>query len=643
MDVCPPPPTNIDEYLNWDKPTRECVWKKHIPDAVTPRYREQEAMRILKTGVWIFIKSMPVWIPPNYYFFLQNFTTGGQPPQFRIKRLKQIYYKLRVRNNPRALGTYTIKNRQDGETTMAMSDALWECAEGNMDYGAIGVQSKTRKTVTESCWRVYTMGWNSLDKWVKEDLFSDMSSGEMIAEKMKFMRPKTDTTAGRDILITYGASVHNAFDSMNNMRRCILDEVNKWEECSFYTTFLNYEKFIAPGRERKGLFDIFSSPSDTSGKHNDEAYQFWKDSDPDNLTESGSTKSRVFRYVSDPLEGIEGYYDEFGDADADEIYTAIMQKRRDVPAEFRMAEIRANALNDEERFGSTDQQANWYNVNGLKERNIYLIGTRYKNIVTKEPCVIYGNLEHIDGYIDGDIEFRMAEIQKPDIKDARFQIAFLPQNKTPLPDIHYPPTYVESCLGIDPYDKRHTVGKSNSNGAMINWKFRDIHETGVVKAPTLLYSCRPSHPEIFYEDAIKAAIFNRSMVQVEDKNANIINHFYDRGYENWLLSKIGQPRESMLKGDSPSGGKKNAFLSEMIGLINAATNTPLKAGDPYQLELNWFKDLIDDLLKFNEKDTHTSDLTMAFGQSLLGAVKIAYTKIRERNNMTSNILDYLLN
>ena len=97
MDVCPMPPTDIREYINWDKPQDKCVWKKSIPDVITSRYKQQETIRVLRTGVWIIIKSMPVWLPPNYYYFLQYFTTGGKPPQFRLKRLKQIQRNRNLR------------------------------------------------------------------------------------------------------------------------------------------------------------------------------------------------------------------------------------------------------------------------------------------------------------------------------------------------------------------------------------------------------------------------------------------------------------------------------------------------------------------------------------------------------------------
>lgn len=645
-DVWQTPPSRMEEVINWDKPAKECVWKRVVPDVITERYKQQEVTRVLKTGVWIFIKEMPVWLPPSYYFFLQYFRLGSEYPEFRLKRLKHVYHKLRVRNNPRAIGTYTIKNRQDGETTISMSDCLWEVAFGNMDYGAIGMQSKTRDTVEKSCWRSVTIGWNGMEDWLKGILYPDFKSGDKIAEKMKFASAASGENKGRDVLLTYGPSTHNAFDSMNNMRRCVLDEVNKWEECSFYSTFLNYQKFIAPGATRKGLFDIFSSPADTAGKHNEEAFEFWKRSDPANLTDLGSTETRIFRYYSNPLEGIEGMYDEYGDADAEEIHAKILRDRKAIPKDKLMAEIRGLPLNEQEMFGSTDTASLWDNTKGISERSAYLAGTLVKNIKDNEPINIYGVHEWKDGVIDTEVVFRMADKNYFDLEDARVCYSYLPQNREPLRmkyDRPAPPAYVENCLGIDPYDKRHTSGNKLSNGAMVNQKFRDLYETGIVKCPTMIYSNRPTHPEIFYEDAIKAAVFNRSMVQVENLNSNIIDYFEDRGYIDWMLSKIGLPQNSLIKGDAPKGGGgKNAFLDEVIGLINAITNTPLLPTDQYLLEINWFQKLLDDILTFDRKDTHKNDLTMAWGQALIGAVKVMHKKMKQKHPEMGGILSYML-
>jgi hypothetical protein len=649
-----PTQADLDEYLDGDEiinlenyqkgNTDLCVWNNEPePAIITMEYIERELRRILRTGVWICIKEEICWIPPHYYFFLKYFKPLGEPMQFRLKRLKHVYQKMRVRNNAQRIGTYTIKNRQDGETTFVMCECLWEAAEGNMDRGSIGMQSKTGDTVQLSCWRTLTMGWNSIPIWLKRELFPDFTSGSAIAEKMKFMREAKGSDMGRDILIMWGNSVFNAFDSMNNMRKCVLDEVNKWKLASLMKTFINYEKFIAAGTSRKGLFDLFSSPSDENGKHNDEAKKLWDDS---KVRADGSTASRLEAIVSNPLDGIEGMYDQFGDADPDAIKDFIVKRRREKKGtEFEMEEIRAYPLTEEEMFGSFDGGGVWDNAEGMKERKIFLLNRVYKNPKTKEPVKVFGNLEREDGYVDGDVFFRQADVDHFDVAKARFCFSYLPkpEHKEPLRNIFMPPRVVQSVLGVDPYNLRHDPkdGKKKSLGGAVNYQFLDLYNTGISKTMTMIYLNRPHHQDIFHEDMLRAAIFNRSLVQVESRSDKLANYFEDRGYERWLLTEIGAGKDSKRKGDAPSSSGR--FLDEGAALLNAYMSLPAHAGDPYLLENVWFEEVLDDMLNnFNMKDTHKADLTMAFMQAMLGAIKILHKKHRKPSSLTGGILDYLL-
>lgn len=637
---------DTSNIINYDAHKRgdihECIWRKQLPTNIDSKWKEKEVIRILREGVWICIKDEILWLPPNYYFALQYGKAGEDDIEFRIKRLKHVYFKIRARNNARVIGTYTVKNRQDGETTMATCDAFWECLDGNMTNGQIGIQSKTRNDAFNPCWRSIQILWQGLPKWLKDFLCSDFASEGKIAEKMQFMREADEMgNGGRNIYLSYFPSVHNAMDGLNNMKKCILDEVNKWKECSFYDTFTNYKKFIMPGMERKGIFDIFSSPADINGRWNDEAFAFWKGSNPDDITDTGTTATRVWRYYSNPLEGIQGAYDKWGDADPELIYEHIMRERKNCKPEKLMGEVRGYPLNEEEMFGSFDASSMWDNHKGIAERKLYIIGRRFKDDATKEPVVVFGNLEWQGGVRDTDVDFRLFDGNKFDLLHARFCFSHLPQNKEPLKSPFIPPSYVENCLGIDPYNNRYGAknGKGSNAGA-VNQKFRDIAETGINKCPTMIYDCRPHHQDIFFEDMIKAAVFNRALAQYENRSDKLANYFEDRGYFAWLLPEIGATKTSNRKGDAPSG--KGKFLDEIIGIINVITNLPLTVDDPYLLLRNWFVDLLDDVLKFNPKDTEENHLTMAWGQALVGAAKIMYKKIRQKSHVNNAVLDYLL-
>lgn len=647
---------NMDEYEKGN--IDECYWKKHIPsigEINSPEFRKREAIRILKTGVWICIKEEICWIPPNLYFALQYCPAGSSDMQFRLKRLKHTYAKIRAIKNEGCLGILTIKNRGDGQTTAEITDGFWNCLDGNIEIGQVGVQSKTREDGKNPCWLYSKTIWQTLPMWIKNDLCSDFQSEGSMEEKMLWSRQADENAAkkGRNVLFTFYPS-GTPMDGKHDVKWCLLDEVCKWEECSFYDVFTNYSKFIMPGFDRRGMFSMFSSPADKPCKSNEEVYKLWKDSNPAEIQElTGTTKSRIHRYYSNPLDGIAGSYDKYGDADPERIYSKIMVDRRSKPKDKLFAEVRGYPLNEAEMFESSDVESIWTNKKGIEARKIYLMGARFKDEKTKEPTVVWGNLVWRDGIQDTDVDFRLSDKEDFDVDEARFCISYMPANKETLKygDIismgenigqrPLPPIVPQGCLGIDPFAKRY-AGKTFSNGAMVNHLFLDLYNTGIVKCPSLIYLARPTHIEIFNEDAIKAAVFCRSMVQPESINDKIIDYFESRGYIDWMLSKIGQPKNSLQKGDAPSGGK-NAFLDEIISLIDAVTNTPLIETDQYLLELNWFYHLLDDVSKFNKADTHKSDLTMAWGQSLIGCVKMLYKRKRTPSKLSGGVLDYLLN
>lgn len=656
-DILPPIPDDYTQIINSeiDDPLEQ-VWQvQEFPDFITTDFLTREVNRV-KQGVWILIKGVLMWLPPNYYQFLQYGNAGGEAPQFRIKRLKALYAKIKVRKDPRFVGTYNIKNRQDGDTTMNMSDALWEIISGELNNGMIGIQSKSLSDAKNPCWFNLKMQWNGYPSFFKNELYSHFVSGNNIEEKLQFSEPPDPNNPkdkGKNVIITYGPSTHNAFDGKNNMRRCILDEINKWQLCSSATTITNYMKFIMPGKQRKGLFDIFSSPADTNGKHNDEAYQLWLDSNPDEIQSTGSTKSRILRYYSNPLEGIEGFYDKFGDADPQEIYEHIMRERNNKPKDQLMAEVRGFPLpkkgtmepDEEQLFGSSDTEHIWINVEGLKARKLEL-----SKPLVKATKVVYGNYIWPQNIQDSGIpEWVTADKMNFDEFDARFCITDIMSDKIELADLREPPKYVEECLGVDPFNLRYKTKNviTGSLGAGISWKFRDILQTGKNDYPTLTYLSRPQHGETFFEDMIKAAVARRAMVQYENSNDKMENYFEDRKFDSWLIDSINaKPIEvngefKIRKGDAPSGKGATAFMNEGINLINGVINVPITPDKPYHLEWFNFEEVIDDLLSFNKENTQQNHFTMALIQALLGKTKLMFQKKRKKSNVNNAMLDYL--
>jgi hypothetical protein len=268
----------------------------------------------------------------------------------------------------------------------------------------------------------------------------------------------------------------------------------------------------------------------------------------------------VYRIYSNPLDGIEGFYDQFGDADPQEIYEHITTERENTSKEKLMAEIRAFPLpiigtdkpNEEELFGATDTSNIWINFQGIKDRHA-------KVSKEKAALVVYGNLDWPNNNPHtGEPVFRPADKMHFDEYDARFCLSDTESPRIELADIKEPPKYVEECLGVDPFNLRYKTKNvvTGSLGAGISWKFRDLLQTGKVNYPTLSYLSRPTHENVFFEDMIKAAIYRRAKVQYENSNDKMENYFEDNGFGEWMIPSLNaKPVEvngeyKIRKGDS---------------------------------------------------------------------------------------------
>lgn len=646
--ILPVMPASEKDVLNYQHAGRgdydKCVWKREVPKEITGAYMEQEVERVLRDGVWAFIKDEIVWLAPNYYFALQYGRAGADDIQFRVKRLKHTYFKIESLTDKFCRGTLTLKNRADGETTMAVTDGFWRCLYGNMDVGQVAIQSKTRSDAQTPCWAYVQNLWQNLPLWFKKKLCPDFASDGAIAEKMQWLSNADENTGkkGRNVLYKYYPSGHNAMDGQHNLKDCILDEICKWKECDFAPTLNNYTRFIMPGLERRGFFDMFSSPADFECKSNDQVAKLWDKSDPENIQPNGSTESQIRRFHSDPLEGMQGTYDKWGDSDANVNYEEIMRTRRAAEPEDYLGVVRGNPLNRAEMFESAEDGRTWDNYEGIKKRATFVSFARFKNEQTKEIKGQYGILEWDKGREDTEVFFRASDKQKFDNETARFFITHQPVNRVELKDVFTPPRIITDVLGVDPYGTRHPKGKSPSKGGAINYKFADLGDN-LIDVPTLAYLARPYNEKIFYEDMIMAAVFNRAMIQYENITPGISEYIIDRGYKDWLLASLGEKQGSIFTGDGPKGGSgKNTLLDKMLLLINSFTNKPISLDQVCLLENVWIYELLEDLLAFNPNDTHKSDLSMAFGMSLIGAGKLLRRPPKKQSTFNNKVMSYMI-
>ena len=645
------PPSH--EIINFNADIEDAVWNRQVPEKLNMNFFDLEKKR-LRQGAFIVIKDTLLWIPPNYYHFLENGIAGTGRPEFRLKELKNSYYKLWVRANPHATGTFDIKNRQDGRTTRVVSDSLFEMQDGVNNHGQINIQSKTNADAERPCWSTVKSQWLNYPKWLKDLLYSDFSSGNNIETQLKFTREEREIrnlrgeqiiVPSRNLFMSYYPAVFNAQDGSSNVLKCVVDEFCKWITCSPAKFLTNSRQFMQVGATRKGLYEIFSSPADFNHKYVDDVFKIWENSDPDKLDEFGTTQSGLFRYHSNPLDGIEGYYDKYGDVDPTKIYDRIMYLRKKATKDEELGEIRANPLNQSEMFGSYDNNLYWDNIKGIIKRKLFVVNTIYKDEVTLEPKYQWGNLEMVPSRNgeQPEVYFRPNETNEFDMKTGRFCFSELPDG-TFLNENTEPPAFIESVIGVDPYHlgKTGKLLSRRSQAGVVGWKFRSLGVENFVPRPTFFYNCRPPHIHTFFWDMIMAAIYTKSMVQYEKTSDEMERFFDENGYGEWILNSSTSRRSKQYKTRTEIGrGKKGgAFMVDVKSLVNILTNLPINPDHPYILDKFWFEQLLQQLIDFNEDDTSKFDLVMGLFQAVYGATKIVTVKGPQTSDMGKMMLNY---
>lgn len=636
----PEPPQFESEVLFFDKKKEDQYWQRPtIPDWVIKREKGlvatedwwiKEFADCFDNGKWMMNNGDLIWLPPAYYFFLKWWKIPRYGfPEYRKKRLKQYYLKHKIRHEKDWIGSLNIKNRRDGETVSAMCDNVHGAIPSLT--GFFGIQSKTGEDAKDVCWRSLMYGLKRLHKrfitnedggliWTGSTDPSKTLNFKKEASKKSLIYTSSDAESEdeeQETILTWRATVSNAWDG-REMKEITIDEFAKWEEDSALQAFYTNVDCVLQGEERVGFINMFSSPAEKDGRWNTEAKQLWDLSNPAKVDPNTNvSSSRLYRWFSDPLDGVHSLYDKYGNADPDRVYEYIMRRRNAASGDRKMIEIRKHPLDEEEAFGSFDVTADWSNVDGIKARKIYLLGKPKKE--NGESGIVIGRLDWIDNIPDTDVIFRPAP---PDIiavnEHYRFAQSHFVSNKPSIDRVKKPPKNVDSVLGVDNYDYRRVQGTDPSKGAAIQYKFRDSFGTGIRSIFPMSYVGRPARPSIFYEDMIKFAIYSRSLVQTENKNRNMIDYFEDRGYFDWLLPKDLKGNQEM-KGNAPSG--MGGFLDDGCALIDSIFSF-YPEGEFYPLQDFWHYDWLDETLRFDAKNTHKFDRFMAMLQSVHGAQKL---------------------
>lgn len=632
----PEPPSDEKLIWNHDKPIEEQYWQRPpIPVdfaqwnmARQQKWIEEETIRCFFDGVHIYIKGEVVWLPPAYYFTLRWWLTKDGYFEFRRAQLLEEYFWTFCDADPKCIGTVQFKKRRDGLTTRRMARMIWRALQTR--NGWFGMQSKTGPDAKKVCWNVLMRGFKRLPKFFYPELSGSTDPKTMlelkkparritnsnraaIFEGSVFQEDEDDTDLNTSI--DYRDTVADAYDGQQTDEIC-LDEFAKWEKASALDAIYTYIKSCSIDGRKIGMINAFSSPSEQNGKAHDNAKKIWEAADYSKRNESDSFL--LYRWFTSSLDSWAPAIDKYGDCDQDLARKKILSDRAVAPESKQLAVVRQTAMTLDEVLDSADGTV-FLNAPEIIKRKKYLQTITYKDIYKTEPKYIYGNWYWENDIPDTAVLFKPSENQQDFSWTGRFAVSKMPVKGTKNfmvgklkkgKTVYSPDIDSEYVLGVDPYDFRRTDSKHPSNGAGVMGRCFDFLNQGGLNDECFIYNYRPKDPNVFYEDMILATVVYNAHVNSESKNAKILDYYEDRGYFNCLLPKdMTNPLKQDIKGTPTT----NPIIQQICTLIEGYTN----------LFLNniWHEGLCDDVLQFDPDDTKKSNLTMAFGQMLIGFTK----------------------
>jgi hypothetical protein len=210
------------------------------------------------------------------------------------------------------------------------------------------------------------------------------------------------------------------------------------------------------------------------------------------------------------------------------------------------------------------------------------------------------------------------------------------------------PKFTESgCIGVDPFDHKTTVDTRRSNAAIVG--FRAYEPMDIFKSNCFVFSyCyRRETPKLFWDDALKVAMFYSWDLLIENQKPGLINYLRESGHGGFIKktkqSILNRDKASKpVEGISTAGefvretlmDRLHGYIHDFIGEITIETQLT-KLGIPevdIVRSLNGtcsLEDLLHDWLKFEPGDWTKYDLTVASMLAYIGAKDFTRKKISQ--------------
>lgn len=427
----------------------------------------------------------------------------------------------------------------------------------------------------------------------------------------------------------------------DNDRRLILEDgtvtmnCGKWVDVSAENNWYIVKPALATGRKiyGKALFTSTVNEMDKGGK----AFKsLWVDSGFFDRDDNNQTVSGLYSYFTAAYDGYEGYIDEYGKSVIDDpkepvmgidgvlikkgAKTFLQNRRKSLAGDTnKLAEEKRMFPFDEEEALRSPAKDCQFDAERIYQQLEWLD-------VWEDTYVERGNFVWRNGRRGNNVDFIPT-------KSGRWLVAWMPkkEDQNGRDTNGYPLNMGNIVMGCDPYDHRFVSDGRASKGAAYVFRMALPNE-----ADSNMFVCqylfRPPSPEMFYEDMLMTALFYGCQILVETQKIGLINFLDREGYGKFIMDRPDSTHTKWSKTNQKGKGipSSPAIIDSITGTTEhyVLTNVGI-LGDEVVGNV-YFRDLLNDWLKFDPSNTKDYDCAMSAGYALLATKKTVRTRKEQK-------------
>jgi hypothetical protein len=638
ISVVPKMPKRTDIF-GYSKPKEKQKWvRQELPKEVDnwtreerEAYYEREWER-RRNGFWFYNDGEPTYITGAHYFYVNWCQIDIGYPDYRDRDRRFFYFWEECSRDPNSYGMIFMKHRREGASWKSAALQLYYITSEMNAHG--GMLSKTGHDAKKLFEKVVHV-WRRLPSF-----FLPISDGtDNPKTAINFQRPaKRRTTNNKDIdnglaldsSISWMNTTENSYDGQK-LRFFNQDESGKWTDVSSERNWYIVKPAMSTGRKIYGK-SLFTSTVNEMESGGESFKSLWNDSDYHQRDENQQTLSGLYRYFSPAYDGYEGFIDEFGRSVVETPKEPVMGidgilitkgSKEFLETRRKTLSKDTNKLAEEKRMHPFDEEEA---LRAPAKDCQFDAEKIYQQIewldVYEDTYVTIGNFVWRNGVKGGAVDFMPT-------KSGRWSVTWMPDgdDQSRRDSTGHPINRGNIVMGCDPYDHRHVSDGRASKAAAYVFRMALPNEPES-NMFVCEYHYRQPSPEMFYEDMLLTTVFYGCQVLVETQKIGLLNWFEREGYGKYIMDRPESTHSSWSKTHQKSKGVPSspAIIDAITGATEHYVLTNVGIMEDGGVGNLYFRDLLEDWLKFDPNNTKDFDCSMAAGYTLLATKKVVRTK-----------------